>query len=84
MRFDDLMIQLIENYVNNEIEYIEGDLNEEEQEKCKSDLEFLDSLTIDDYNNIYDNIQINSDLVDEINETIHEYLYQYKNEKRDN
>lgn len=84
MRFDDLMIYLIEDYVNNEIEYIEGDLDKEEQEKCKSDLEFLDNLSIDDYNNIYQNIQENTDLVDKINETIHEYLYQYKNEKRDN
>ena len=82
MKFDDLMILLIKDYVNNEIEYIEDNLSEEEQKKHKSDLEFLDSLTIDDYNDIYDNIRFNNDLITKIEETIHEYLYEYKNEKR--
>lgn len=87
MKFEDYMIYIIENYVNNEINCINEDI---EIEKYKyhydtrgqeEDLLFLEDLTIEDYNNIYREIEDNTDLIDTINETIQEYLYKYKNEK---
>lgn len=90
MRFYDLFAYMIEDYIKNEIDYIQ---EETEIEKCKyhndtrgqeEDLLFLDNLEWSDIVNISDNIMNHTDLEGTINETIQEYLYKYKNEKGGN
>ena len=87
MKFEDYMIYIIENYVNNEIENLEDYIKQEEKlvyydtSNDKEYLYFLDNLTIEDYNNILNDIIYNTNLADKIFDTIQEYLYKYKSEK---
>ena len=86
MKYEDLVLYMIELYINNEIEFIEQEMEIEsfkgyDTSGEKKDLKYLESLTQDDLLNILDNVLNNTNFNDYTNEIIHEKLYEYENNK---
>lgn len=84
MKIEDYMLYMVECYINNEIEYIQSQVDtrdmELHREDYKKDLEYLQSLTIDDLNEIT-RLCFDDDIQQKLYDNINYYLYHYKYEK---
>ena len=85
MKKEDLMLYFVENYINDEIEFINEDIgmceiNDNRRHEIKSlneDLDYLEKLTIDDKINIAEMV-FDEELYNKINENMNHHIYHYK------
>ena len=85
MKIEDYMIYIIETYINDIIEDLsinkELEDSKEETKKYENEIKALESLNIEDYNNILNDITENSDFVSILYDTLNKHIYSYIDSK---
>ena len=85
MKIEDYMIYIIERYITELIEELGLEINledsKEETKKYENEINALESLNIEDYNNILNDITENSNLVSILYDTLDKHIYSYIDSK---
>lgn len=70
---------MVSEYIDNEIDYIKQDMKDtlSNNEDLQQDLEYLESLSDSDIENITEKINNDEELQDKITELIHYWVYHY-------
>lgn len=90
--FEDFIKKYVENYVDNEINYIKNEISlaeitdyrQDELKGLRKDLKYLEELSENDFNYLRDELLHNDDIETYIYERIHKVLYNYEIKRGDN